>query len=70
VGRRGCRQSAQTPYSPAQKNCFPLVNSCRFVHIRYFAVRDAQRNYMGTLEVTQDITGIRALEGERRLLQY
>ncbi|MBM3748205.1 MAG: DUF438 domain-containing protein [Acidobacteria bacterium] len=42
----------------------------RFVHIRYFAVRDAERNYVGTLEVTQDITGIRALEGERRLLQY
>jgi len=40
------------------------------VHIRYFAVRDAERNYVGTLEVTQDITGIRALEGERRLLQY
>jgi len=42
----------------------------RFVHIRYFAVRDAQRNYVGTLEVTQDITRLRALEGERRLLQY
>jgi hypothetical protein len=42
----------------------------RFVHIRYFAVRDAERKYLGTLEVTQDITRIRALEGERRLLQY
>ena len=42
----------------------------RFVHIRYFAVRDAGRTYLGTLEVTQDITRIRALEGERRLLQY
>lgn len=42
----------------------------RFVHIRYFAVRDAQGAYLGTLEVTQDITGIRKLQGERRLLSY
>ncbi len=40
----------------------------RFVHIRYFAVRDEQREYLGTLEVTQDIAPLRALEGERRLL--
>ena len=38
------------------------------VYIRYFAVRDAQRNYLGTLEVTQDIAPIKKLEGERRLL--
>jgi DUF438 domain-containing protein len=42
----------------------------RFVHIRYFAVRDENGQYLGTLEVTQDVTRIRALEGERRLLQY
>ncbi len=42
----------------------------RFVHIRYFAVRDRERRYLGTLEVTQDLTKIRTLEGERRLLQY
>lgn len=42
----------------------------RFVHIRYFAVRDTEGRYMGTLEVTQDATGIRALTGERRLLAY
>jgi DUF438 domain-containing protein len=42
----------------------------KFVHIRYFAVRDEEKRYMGTLEVTQEISGIRALEGERRLLQY
>lgn len=41
----------------------------RFVHIRYFAVRDAGK-YAGCLEVTQDLTKLRALEGERRLLQY
>jgi DUF438 domain-containing protein len=42
----------------------------RFVHIRYFAVRDAEGKYLGTLETTQDLTPLRALEGERRLLQY
>jgi len=40
----------------------------KFIHIRYFAVRDEQGAYQGTLEVTQDVTHIRALEGEHRLL--
>ena len=40
----------------------------KFIHIRYFAVRDERGAYQGTLEVTQDVTRIRALEGERRLL--
>lgn len=39
----------------------------QFVYIRYFAVRDAQKNYLGTLEVTQAINEIRSLEGEKRL---
>jgi DUF438 domain-containing protein len=42
----------------------------RFVHVRYFAVRDGAGAYLGTLEVTQDASKIRALTGERRLLQY
>jgi uncharacterized protein len=42
----------------------------RFVHIRYFAVRDPEGRYLGTLEITQDAGAIRALEGERRLLAY
>jgi len=40
----------------------------KFIHIRYYAMRDAQGIYKGTLEVSQDVSGIRALEGERRLL--
>ena len=40
----------------------------KFIHIRYFAVRDEAGAYQGTLEVVQDVTPIRALEGERRLL--
>ncbi len=39
----------------------------QFVYIRYFAVRDERGQYRGTLEVTQDVTAIRTLEGEHRL---
>ncbi|MFN2283288.1 MAG: DUF438 domain-containing protein [Anaerolineae bacterium] len=39
-----------------------------FIHIRYFALRDAAGAYRGTIEVTQNIAPLRALEGERRLL--
>ncbi len=39
-----------------------------FVHIRYFALRDAVGAYRGTIEVTQDIADLRRLEGEKRLL--
>ncbi len=42
----------------------------RFIHIVYYAMRDDQGNYLGTLEVTQDITELRKLEGEQRLLNY
>jgi hypothetical protein len=40
-----------------------------FIHIRYFAVRENGR-YLGCLEVSQDVTGIRALEGQQRLLDW
>ena len=39
-----------------------------FVHIRYFALRDESGAYKGTIEVSQDLAPLRALEGERRLL--
>ncbi|MCM8810595.1 MAG: DUF438 domain-containing protein [Candidatus Omnitrophica bacterium] len=39
----------------------------RFIYIRYFAVRNTKGEYLGTLEVTQDITEIKKLEGEKRL---
>lgn len=38
-----------------------------FVYIRYFAVRDSDGNYLGTLEVTQDIKPIKMIEGTKRL---
>lgn len=40
----------------------------KFILIRYYAIRDAQGKFRGTLEISQDVTGIRALEGERRLM--
>ena len=41
----------------------------KFVHIRYFPLRDEKGEYIGTIEVTQDVTLIRELSGERRLLE-
>lgn len=38
------------------------------VLIRYFPVRDKHGKYLGCLEVTEDITKVRKLEGEKRLL--
>ena len=38
-----------------------------FVHIRYYAIRDKEGEYLGTLEVTQDIKPLRDLQGEKRL---
>ncbi|MNO39750.1 Hemerythrin HHE cation binding domain protein [compost metagenome] len=40
----------------------------KFIYIRYFAVRDEAGQYMGTLEFTQNIAPIRALEGQKRIL--
>jgi len=42
----------------------------RKIYIRYFAVRDKAGSYLGTLEATQDITEIKKIEGEKRLLEY
>jgi DUF438 domain-containing protein len=42
----------------------------KFVHVRYFAVRNSDGGYLGTVELTQDLTPLRALQGERRLLEY
>ncbi len=42
----------------------------KLVYIRYIAVRDQDGRFRGTLEVVQDVTGIKDLQGERRLLQW
>ncbi len=38
--------------------------------IQYFPLRNSKGEYKGVLEVTQDITEIQKLEGEKRLLQW
>ncbi len=40
----------------------------KLVYIRYFAVRDADGEYLGTLEVTQDIAPVQQISGEKRLV--
>ncbi|MFP4477893.1 MAG: PAS domain-containing protein [Candidatus Izemoplasmatales bacterium] len=39
-----------------------------FLYITYYAIRDKDKHYEGVLEVSQDVTKIRTLEGEKRLL--
>lgn len=45
---------------------FWIEHEGRLIHIRYFAVRDG--DYLGCMEVAQDITDIKKIEGEKRLL--
>lgn len=47
---------------------FWLETGGRFVHIRYIPLRSLSGEYKGVLEMVQDVTGIRKLEGQRRLL--
>jgi DUF438 domain-containing protein len=49
---------------------FWLQMKGKVIHIRYYAVRDSEGNYKGTIEVSQDVTEIRKLEGEKRLLDW
>jgi PAS domain S-box-containing protein len=49
---------------------FWITLNSRFLLIRFFAVRDSNGKYAGTMEVVQDLTDIKKLEGERRLLDW
>lgn len=42
----------------------------KFIHIEYFALRNSNGEYLGTLEVSQELSGKRKLQGEQRLLSY
>ena len=42
----------------------------KFILIQYFPLRNDKGEYKGVIEVSQDVTGIRALEGEQRLLDW
>ena len=56
--RAGRRESAE----------FWIELKGRLTFIRYFPVRDHAGGYLGCLELTQDITEIKRIEGEKRLL--
>lgn len=47
---------------------FWLKMGPRYVYIRYFAVRNQKGNFLGTMEVTQDIQPVQEITGEKRLL--
>jgi len=42
----------------------------KFILIEYYALRDENGEYLGTLEVSQDLTEARLLKGEQRILSY
>lgn len=52
------------------KAIFWIQMKDRFFIISYYAVRDDNGEFIGTLEATQDVTEIRSLEGEQRLLDW
>lgn len=57
--------------SGKQDQCAFWINmKGRFIHIEYFALKGKNDEYLGVLEVSQDLTEKRKLEGERRLLSY
>jgi hypothetical protein len=47
---------------------FWINSGGKLIYIRYFPIRNAAGEYLGCLEVTQDVTHIRELQGEKRLL--
>ena len=46
----------------------PPTRAGTYIYIRYFPVRDKAGNYLGIVEVSQDITDIQKIKGEKRLL--
>jgi DUF438 domain-containing protein len=53
-----------------KKASFWITLNDRFIVIEYFALRDNEGKYLGCLEVTQDLTEKKKLEGQKRLLSY
>jgi len=57
--------------SGEQDRCAFWINmKDHFIHIEYFALHDDAKEYLGVLEVSQDLTEKRKLTGEQRLLSY
>jgi DUF438 domain-containing protein len=49
---------------------FWITLNGRQIYIRYFPVKDRTGQYLGTLEVSQDITDLKTIAGEKRLLDW
>jgi hypothetical protein len=49
---------------------FWINSGGKMIHIAYFALRNEKGEYLGTLEVSNDISGYRKLEGDQRILSY
>jgi DUF438 domain-containing protein len=58
-------KSGKATYAP-----FWIQMKGKFIHIAYHALHDDSGEYLGTLEVSQDLTNYRALEGEKRIVSY
>ena len=65
-----CRRSSMPSELGARSMRSSGSRSMRDLHIRYFAMRDPDGVYRGVLETVQDVTDIRALQGQRRLLDW
>jgi DUF438 domain-containing protein len=52
------------------KASFWIQMKDKFILIEYYALKDDNGEYLGTLEVSQNLTEARSLEGERRILSY
>ncbi|MGY5862829.1 MAG: DUF438 domain-containing protein [Candidatus Thorarchaeota archaeon] len=65
-------QKIMTAFKEGKKDkaAFWIQMNDRFLLISYFAVREDNGKFVGTLEVSQDVTEIRSLEGEHRLLDW
>lgn len=52
------------------KASFWIQMKGEYILIQYFAIRDENGTYKGVVEVSQEITEIRSLQGEKRLLDW
>jgi DUF438 domain-containing protein len=59
-------------FKSGKENAAPfwIQMQSRFIYITYLPLRDKDNNYLGTIEFSQDLTELRVLEGEQRLLSY
>jgi DUF438 domain-containing protein len=59
-------------FKAGRQDCAPfwIQMGDHFVHIAYYAMRAADGTYLGTVEMSQNIAPLRALEGEQRILSY